>query len=350
MAEILGLNDDALRYRTLFKNIQTAFAGRFVSLQGIIQPGSSVDVTVQLQKMVTNQRLQLTVNNPAMGGDPAPNLVKSLSVSYKIGDAQQTQSFAEDSLVDINGAGQALTILRAIYGPGGADLSVRHDVEGSYALALHFGLLDESIRSVAVDRLTELIARNGGRTTTGFWSSVELLMALSDNGRHEAAAQLMNLTTAPSWGYMVQGDGSTCWESFDADTHGLSLNHWTHSAIAEWMWRNVAGVALDPAKPGWKSVIIRPRPAIETSSCKSSYESLNGVVKVSWEKGPADFTLDAVIPANMSAIVYIPAAAGASVTEGGTPAVYSSGVRFLRREQDCFVYNILSGSYNFVSA
>jgi hypothetical protein len=223
----------------------------------------------------------------------------------------------------------------------------RTDVEGSYALALRFNLLDEPLRGLAMQRLLELIGLNGGHTTTGFWTSVELLKVLSDNGSHAVASRMMNLTSQPSWGYMVQGDGSTCWESFDADSHSLSLNHWTHSAIGEWFWRYIAGVATDPASPGFRSVIIRPRPSAEVNWCKATLDSIRGPISISWAASAKGFRLDLGIPANVTATVYIPAAQGQNVREGNKPAATSPGVKILRKEADTHVYRIGSGVYQF---
>ena len=61
------------------------------------------------------------------------------------------------------------------------------DAQGSYALALRFGLLDEPLRSLAARRLDQLVIKNKFHPTTGFWSSNELLLALSGNGYHADA-------------------------------------------------------------------------------------------------------------------------------------------------------------------
>ncbi|MGI4790992.1 MAG: family 78 glycoside hydrolase catalytic domain [Janthinobacterium lividum] len=346
MAEVLGYQADAVRYKALFQGIKSAFASRYVSPDGIIRlstPSQPLDVTETVRALVSDQSLKLTVNNKAFGSDPAPNVLKHLVLTYKVGGLQKTQEYPEDSVVDLSSNGQPLEIVSASYGeaPG-------QDVQGSYALALQFDLLDEPLRSRAVERLVQAISRDGGHPTTGFWSSVELMLALSRHGRHDIAAQMVNLTTFPSWGHMVQGDGTTCWESYDADTHDLSLNHWTHSASGEWLWRHIAGIAPDPEHPGYEAVVIRPRPCAEVDYCTAAYESLHGPVTVAWNRNPANFTLSVTVPPNMFATVFVPAAENTLVMESGRLAAASPGVQFLRREEGCTVYRVESGAYHFV--
>ena len=112
------------------------------------------------------------------------------------------------------------------------DGRVGGDEQGSYALALHFGLLDEPLRAKAAEHLVEAISRNGGHPSTGFWSSIELLLALSAHGHNDEASAMLALRDKPSWGYMVD-NGTTFWEAFNARDRNLSLNHWTHSAVGE---------------------------------------------------------------------------------------------------------------------
>jgi alpha-L-rhamnosidase len=222
------------------------------------------------------------------------------------------------------------------------------DTQGSYALALKFGLLDEPLRSLAAKRMDELVIKNGHHPTTGFWSSIELLLALSNNGYNADAAEMVNQRTEPSWGYMADYN-TTMWESFNATTQNLSLNHWTHSAVSEWLWRNVAGLNPDEQHPGYKSFIIRSRPTKEVNWCKASYNSIRGEIVSDWKCDGNKFTLAIAIPANTTATVYLPAKDIQSITESGKPAKEAEGVKFLRQENNRVVLQVGSGDYLFVS-
>jgi len=55
------------------------------------------------------------------------------------------------------------------------------------------------------------------------------------------------------------------------------------------------------------------------------------------------------IPANTTAIVYVPTADAAGITEGGRPAMDSPGVQFVGTNGDNAMFEIGSGRYSFKS-
>jgi hypothetical protein len=351
MAQALGRKAEADQYQTLFQGIRRAFVKNYVSADGIIggtSTGKPVmrDVTGIVRSLEKNGKLAFAVKNEVLGGDPAINQWKSLHLVYRIGNEPQEQVFAEDGAVELAGrVGQPPEIISAAYGCDASDLE---DTQGSYALALQFGLLDEPLRSKAVKRLDELVVKNGHYPTTGFWSSVELLLALSSLGFNEDAADMLNQRKQPSWGYMAD-HGTTFWEAFDANAKNLSLNHWTHSAVSEWLWRNVAGLNPDEQHPGYQSFTIHPRPTKEVHWCQASYDSIRGHIVSAWTCDGNKFTLQITVPPNTTATIFIPASGPDVVTESAKPAAQSEGVTFLRSESGAVVYQIGSGAYRFNS-
>jgi alpha-L-rhamnosidase len=223
------------------------------------------------------------------------------------------------------------------------------DTQGSYALGLRFGLLDEPLRSQAAKRLDELVVKNKYHPTTGFWSSIEMLMTLSNTGYHADAAEMLNQREEPSWGYMANHN-TTFWEAFNANTQNLSLNHWTHSAVSEWLWRNIAGLNPDEQHPGYQSFTIHPRPAREVTWCKASYDSIRGQIVSDWKCDGNEFTLAVTIPANTKATVSLPAKDTKSITENGLALTKIAGVKSAKMEADRAVLEIGSDDYHFVSS
>jgi alpha-L-rhamnosidase len=351
MAQVLGNHADAERYQILFQGIRRAFVKNYVSTNGIIggvPSGKPVmrDVTGIIRSQVKKGGLAFTVNNDVLGGDPVPLYRKSLHIVYRHGNEPHELVFAEGGKVELLGQdGAPLEIISASYGFDGTDLG---DTQGSYALALKFGLLDEPLRSLAVRRLDELVIQNKYHPTTGFWSSVELLLALSNLGYNQDAAEMLNQREEPSWGYMADYN-TTMWEAFNANAVNLSLNHWTHSAVNEWLWRNVAGLSPDEQYPGYKSFAIHPLLTREVDWCKADYDSIRGQIVINWKCDENKFTLMITIPVNTSATVFVPTVDSNSVTESGKMAAQSKGVTFLRSELGAAVYRVGSGVYHFNS-
>ncbi|HEV2453186.1 MAG TPA: alpha-L-rhamnosidase C-terminal domain-containing protein, partial [Verrucomicrobiae bacterium] len=222
------------------------------------------------------------------------------------------------------------------------------DTQGSYALALDFGLLDEPLKSRAAARLDQLIKNNKDHPTTGFWSSIELLLALSATGYNDEAARMLDEREPPSWGYMAD-HGTTLWEAFNANVRNLSLNHWTHSAVNEWLWRNVAGLNPDEQLPGYEAFTVAPRPTPQVSWCRATYKSIRGPISIVWHRDDRQFNLDVTVPANSTATVIVPAYDPATVTESGHPAAQAKGVIFLSAGSGSVTYRVGSGTYHFSS-
>jgi len=351
MAEVLGRQDDAKHYQALFQSIRQAFVKNYVNNAGIIggnDPGHAVmrDVTDVVRSRAKDGEVNFSVNNDVLGGDPAFKKIKNLHVVVRKGNETQERVFVEGSKVEIGGRNdRPVQIISAAYGYDGIDLG---DTQGSYALALHFGLLEEPLRSRAAKRLADLVVAKKYHPTTGFWSSVELLLALSDQGYDEDAAEMLNQRDEPSWGYMAEYN-TTFWEAFNANSQNLSLNHWTHSAVSEWLWRNVAGLNPDEEHPGYRSFTIRPRPSRQVKWCQASYDSIRGQIVSDWKCDAHNFALNLTVPPNTTATVYLPASGFAAVTESGKPVAQSQGVTLLHAEDGLVVLQVESGSYEFSS-
>jgi hypothetical protein len=119
--------------------------------------------------------------------------------------------------------------------------------------------------------------------------------------------------------------------------------------IEEWFYHDVAGIACDPAGPGFKKIFIRPQPIGDLTWAKASYDSIRGKIVSDWKRDGDKFTLKVVIPANTTATVFVPAKSANDVKESGKSADRSKGVGFLRQEKDRAVFAIESGSYEFTS-
>ena len=95
--------------------------------------------------------------------------------------------------------GQLLTGIKAAFGKAyvAADGRIKGDTQSGYALALHFNLLDESLRPVAIGHLLEAIKKYKFHPSTGIQSTHRMLLELSGGGQHAEAYRLMTLRTRP---------------------------------------------------------------------------------------------------------------------------------------------------------
>jgi alpha-L-rhamnosidase len=231
---------------------------------------------------------------------------------------------------------------------------VGENTQTAYALALRFELLPEDLRAEAARRLAEDV-RTRRHLTTGFVGTPYLCHVLSDAGHLDVAYHLLNREAYPSWLYPVKQGATTIWERWDGikpdgtfqDASMNSFNHYAYGAIGEWMYRVVAGIEVDAAAPGYKHVLLQPRPGGGLTSVDARLETLHGAVGSAWTIGGDRFELKVEVPPNTRATVRLPGATLAAVTEGGRGLAGLPGVAAARQDADDVVVELGSGRYAF---
>ena len=72
------------------------------------------------------------------------------------------------------------------------------------------------------------------------------------------------------------------------------------------MYQVVAGIGIDENHPGYKHIIINPRPGGGLTSAKATHKSMYGEIVSGWELEGEKLTMKVEIPANTSASIHIP--------------------------------------------
>ena len=198
--------------------------------------------------------------------------------------------------------------------------------QGMYVLALKMGMVPEEKQALVTGQLVSLIAENDFRLDTGFVSVPYLLDVLCDNGREDVAYKLLFQTECPSWLYEVDRGATTIWESWDAiapdgQVSLASLNHYAFGCVGDWMVRTVTG--LDKGRPGYKHIVIRPRPHRGLTQAAARYQSVYGEIVSAWKWEAGRLRVQATIPPNTTATIRLPGAdsqaihAHSAVTQDG---------------------------------
>ena len=163
--------------------------------------------------------------------------------------------------------------------------------------------------------------------TTGFLGTPYLCHVLSRYGYLDEAYLLLNREDYPSWLYPVKQGATTIWERWDGQkpdgsfqtTEMNSFNHYAYGAIGDWMYRVMAGIEIDEAAPGYKHILIQPRPGGGFTSVKASHKTPYGKVGSAWTLRDGRFELTVEVPPNTSATVRLPKAQVAKLLESGKP-------------------------------
>jgi len=233
---------------------------------------------------------------------------------------------------------------------------ISSNTQTAYALALAFDLLPVAQRTGAAARLADDV-KKFGHLTTGFLGTPLLCQVLSDYGYLDLAYMLLNRTEYPSWLYPVTKGATTIWERWDGlkpdgsfqDPGMNSFNHYAYGAIGEWMYRVVTGIELDESHPGYKHILIQPRPGGGLTFANASVESMYGRVASGWKITEGKFTLNVEVPPNTTATVRLPGARLEQVTEGQKPLVGRTDLLGARQAGDAALADIGSGRYSFES-
>ncbi|GAB4018969.1 glycoside hydrolase family 78 protein [Spirosoma migulaei] len=229
------------------------------------------------------------------------------------------------------------------------------NTQTAYVLALHFDMLPESVREQAVERLVENIWSYDNHITTGFLGTPYICHVLSRFGKTDVAYDLLLQQTFPSWLYPVKMGATTIWErwngirpdgSFEPASMN-SFNHYAYGAIGDWLYRQMVGLDTDETGVGYKKINIKPHVGGGFTYAAASYQTPYGKVSTRWKIENGKLLLDAEIPANTTATIYIPTNTADAVLENGKKLSPGKDVQIGNIEKGYLMVNVGSGKYSF---
>jgi alpha-L-rhamnosidase len=226
----------------------------------------------------------------------------------------------------------------------------------AYVLALNFDMLPESMRAEAVDRLVQNIRDYNDHLTTGFLGTPYLCHVLSRFGKTDVAYKLLLQQTYPSWLYPVKMGATTIWERWNgirpdssfASATMNSFNHYAYGAIGDWMYRVMAGLDTYTDGPGYKHIRIEPHIGGGLTMAAAHLETYYGKLSSRWkvENGQVNYEIE--IPANTTADIFLPAADGTNIQEGGKTLGGQNDIKVGTPENGVVKISVGSGKYSFV--
>jgi len=222
----------------------------------------------------------------------------------------------------------------------------RFSNQSSLAMALYARIPPPELRPKMMAQLEHMIVvEKQGHLDTGLLGTFVLLDLLIQEHRNDLIALIMNQTTYPSWGYLLNELGLKTWpETWSGwGSHVILVT----ATPGSWFFEGLGGILPDPANPGFKHFTLRPGIVKSVAWVKCSYPSPYGRIVSNWKLDQGLFSWEVRVPINATATIHIPARGPDSVTEGGQAAGQAKGVRFLRMEHSAAVYAVDSGTYRF---
>ncbi|MFP7477264.1 family 78 glycoside hydrolase catalytic domain [Terribacillus saccharophilus] len=189
--------------------------------------------------------------------------------------------------------------------------------------------------------------------SVGFLGVHVIAPVLSDIGSSDLAYALLLQDQMPSWLYSVKNGATTIWERWNSYSKengfgyvGMnSFNHYAYGAIAEWMYKYMAGISYDSDTPGFKHIQLQPTfdEQKRIKEVRAEYNSVYGVIKSGWRINGDSIYYKVTIPANTTATLYLPI----GKDTGKDIDVKNAEVLHKGMREGKAVYEIESGSYEF---
>ncbi|MGN7990348.1 family 78 glycoside hydrolase catalytic domain [Pedobacter sp. 22226] len=215
-------------------------------------------------------------------------------------------------------------------------------------IPLYFGMVPQNKVETVFKNITNTVEiTNKGHLSNGLVGIQWLMRCLNDYGRPDLAYTVATQKTYPGWGYMVENGATTIWELWNGNTADPKMNSQNHvmmlGDLLIWYYENLAGIKSKSA--AFKKIVMKPEMINGLNSVNASYNSIYGMIKSNYTKTAGQFKWNISIPANTSALVYIPANNKNEISE---KIKSIKDLKFIKMEHNRAVYEIGSGDYAFV--
>ncbi len=236
------------------------------------------------------------------------------------------------------------------------DGKIEGNTQAGYALALGFGILPVALQEKAVKHLLDALKVYGNRISTGFISTIQMMLELSARGHNDLAYKLIETHQFPSWGYSIDQGATTIWERWDGYVKGRgfqdrgmnSFDHYSIGAVGEWMYRVILGINFDESQPGMKHLILAPKPDGSLTWARGHYDSIRGRITSGWEVTKAGTTYHFEIPPNVLATITLEKKAGCRAFEKGKPVKENPRIQVLEEAEAFVKMAVKAGTYDLV--
>ncbi len=200
---------------------------------------------------------------------------------------------------------------------------MRH-LQTASVFALKFGVVEGKAADATKKLLLTSIKNHGDCLQTGFLGTGFIMDTLTQVGAVDVAYTLLLQHKNPSWLYSVDQGATTIWERWNSYTKadgfgpvGMnSFNHYAYGAVLAWIYKTAAGIASTSDDPGFKTIIMAPKPDKRLGFVRAEYLSPMGLIKSAWRYEGDKWIWDFTVPEGATALVTVP---------GKAPVKYGPG-------------------------
>ncbi|VGO12556.1 hypothetical protein PDESU_01109 [Pontiella desulfatans] len=232
----------------------------------------------------------------------------------------------------------------------GSDLK-HYGSQTATVMALKLGMVPEDeIEDRVAGLLFDINERHNGHHACGIHGLRHLYTVLADNGHGAQAHRMLNDTTFPGPGF-IMNLGLSTWPERRFDWTKVkfsnSFNHPMNGGFTAFMHEALGGIRPDEKTAGYKHFQLKPQLTDQIDWVKTSVESPYGKIRSEWKKDGGAFTWEIEVPPNTTATFFIPYRSGKELSEGNQRGLQKKLTPVIEGEQKWLKCEVGSGVYRF---
>jgi hypothetical protein len=175
-----------------------------------------------------------------------------------------------------------------------------------------------------------------------------LVEALTFGGKSQLLYEMNARDDVPGYGFQLKKGATALTESWPA-LENVSNNHLMLGHLMDWFYAGLGGISQTEKSVAYKEIVIKPEMVGDLTWAKASYQSSYGEIRSEWEKSGTSVKMNVTIPANTTALVYIPSAAGSVIKESGKDISGAKDIQIIGEENGRKILKVGSGTFQFTS-
>ncbi len=170
--------------------------------------------------------------------------------------------------------------------------------------ALNSEFLTDKEYDLIGKNLVKTIKDNGYHLDVGIFGIRNFIEALSDSGEIDIALDCFMNPEYPSFANQISKGATTLWEQWCGYGDMASHNHAMFAGAVSGFFTRLAGVT--PKDIAFKTVVIKPILSKHINKLSTNFETVNGNIKIKYDKTNGNFRLNVTIPPNSNGEIILP--------------------------------------------
>ena len=177
-----------------------------------------------------------------------------------------------------------------------------------FSTLLYHGIIPNDDLEAATDSLLNAVRNGPSRHfNTGIFGTKYILETLSKYVSAERVFEIVNSTTYPGWGFMIDNGATTIWETWKESDNIFSNSHPMFGTVTEWYYRWLGGIRPDPENPGFKAFVLAPSTPEGLRFVNCTYHSPYGPIVSNWKQlQEGNYQFEITIPGATLASIKLP--------------------------------------------